>query len=189
MIATLFEFLRSELQDFIQQRAGKAGIGVDLCGVVDESGRIALGENRIGLNLVCIEEDRTLKQAAPEFSAGTAEPAARQPVLRINAVAMFAAYFKQYDQALKAISLVLQFLQSHALFRPEVTPRLDARFPRVSLELLTLSYEQLNQIWGFVGGKQLPSVFCRIRTITIQDEAPSYTEPLIRAVVTDLHSR
>ena len=182
MIASLFEFLRSELQEYIQLRTGTSAIKVSTCALVDEAGRISIPEDTIAITLVNIEEDRTLKRTTPEIISRAGESATLEPEIRINAIIMFAAHFRQYDQALKSISLVLLFLQSHPTFRAEVHPRLDSRFTRVTTELLTMTFEQLNQIWGFVGGKCVPSVFCRVRTVVIQDTAPAYPEQLVHTV-------
>jgi len=47
------------------------------------------------------------------------------------------------------------------------------------VELMSLTYEQLNQVWAFVGGKQLPSVIYRVRMIVLQDVEQSSIQPPI----------
>ncbi len=188
MLASLLEFLRLELEGYIQLRAGTAAIKTKTCSVLDESGRIAIPEDTIAITLVSIEEDRTLKRSMPELVSRGGETTALEPEMRINVVIMFAAYFRQYDQALKSISWVLLFLQSHPAFRAEDYPRLAPPFTRITPEVLTLTFEQLNQIWGFLGGKQLPSVFCRVRTLTVRDTTPAHTERLVRTISTHVQA-
>jgi hypothetical protein len=56
-------------------------------------------------------------------------------------------------------------------------------------KLQSLSYEQLNQMWGFIGGKQLPSVIYKFRMVIVQDTEPSAYLPPVTAITTDLGLR
>ena len=51
-----------------------------------------------------------------------------------------------------------------------------ARIERLTVELQSLGYEQINQIWAFIGGKHLPSAIYKVRMVALQDTAPSGVE-------------
>ena len=92
---------------------------------------------------------------------------------------MCAAHFKRYDQSLKYLSHVLTFFQARPVFAPEIYPALGNNVERLVLELQKLNYDQLNQIWAYIGGKQLPSVVYRVGMISLQDEAEINVQPPI----------
>ena len=69
----------------------------------------------------------------------------------------FAAHFTHYDQAVKYLALFLTSFQSHPVFTAEQYPALSPALRKLNLELVSLNYEHLNQIWAFVGAKQFVS--------------------------------
>src|SRR5206468_23406 len=83
---------------------------------------------------------------------------------------------------LKYISYALTFLQAHSSFTQETYPGLDPRIERLTTELQSLTYEQLNQIWAFIGGKQLPSAVYKVRMVVLQDVEPAAIAPPITRV-------
>jgi hypothetical protein len=103
-----------------------------------------------------------------------------QPPLKVNLHVLFAANLQQYDQALKYLSLVLSYFQSHPSFTPTEYPDLDPNIDKLALELVSLTYDQLNSIWTFIGGKQLPSVVYRVRMLLIQDAEAGLGAPITR---------
>jgi len=103
---------------------------------------------------VNIEEERTLKSQLPEStfvdgrtSCGSRAQAQSSRHLRAN--------FKKYELALRQLSWVLTFFQAHPGFNRDQHPSLDPRIDKLTAELLSLTYEQLNQLWAVIGGKQL----------------------------------
>ena len=52
----------------------------------------------------------------------------------------------------------------------------------ICLDLHTLSFEQLNDLWGSLGGKQVPFVMYRARLIPIQMGLPMARTGLITEV-------
>ena len=109
-----------------------------------------------------------------------------EPEIKLNLHVMFAANFKQYDTALKYISYVLMYFQSHHYFSSEEYPALDERIGKLTMELQSLSYEQLNQVWAFIGGKQLLSVIYKVRMVILQDEAQMAIQPPITIINTQI---
>jgi hypothetical protein len=102
---------------------------------------------------------------------------------------MFAANFQKYDVALKYLSLVLTYFQSHPAFTTDNQPALDPRIGKLTVELQSLTYEQLNQIWAFIGGKLLPSIVYKVRMVALQDETPKAVQPPITQIKSDIRSR
>jgi hypothetical protein len=50
------------------------------------------------------------------------------------------------------------------------------------VELQRLNYDQLNQVWAYIGAKQLHSAIYRVRMIGIQDAAANEVRPPILTI-------
>ncbi|NQD38320.1 DUF4255 domain-containing protein [Permianibacter sp. IMCC34836] len=186
MLDVTLKFLAKELNTYLLLRTGSNFGEVELCQPVDDSGKWAIKEDVLGLSLINIEEERILRSQLPETTYLNGQHVVLQPPLKLNLHVLFSARFKQYDQALRQLSHVLTFFQSHLLFTPDHYPGLDPRIEKLTLELLSPSYEQLNQIWAFIGGKQLPSVIYRLRMAVLQDVETSAIQPPLTEINTVL---
>lgn len=189
MIDVALKFLTDELNSFFRVRAGATSDVVTLTRLITPTGQYAFGEEHIGLSLINIEEERILKSHLPEFLPINDRNVVREPELKLNLSILLAANFKQYDVGLRYLSLVLLFFQSHPVFTGADYPGLSPAIARLAPELQSPSYEQLNQIWAFVGGKQLPSVLYKVRLITIQDSVETAVRPPIIRIHTRLEGR
>lgn len=190
MLDIALQFLRDELNTYLLTRTSLSSIEkvVSLSKVVDEAGKYAFAQNTVAATIINIEEERILKSQLPEYANIKGQHVVREPELKLNLHVLFAANFAAYDEALKVISSVLTYFQSHPSFSPNAYPALDPRIEKLTAELQSLSYEQLNQVWAFIGGKQLPSVIYKVRLVALQDEAYKAVQPQLKAIDTNLHS-
>lgn len=190
MLDIALKFLTGELNTYLHTRTGSNSTEiVNLSKVVDEAGKYAFAEETVAATIINIEEERILKSQLPEYTSIKGQHVVREPELKLNLHVLFAANFRLYDQALKFISYVLTYFQSHPSFSSNAYPALDPRIEKLTAELQSLSYEQLNQVWAFIGGKQLPSVIYKVRLVVLQDEAYRAIQPPLKAIDTNLHSQ
>ncbi len=189
MIDLALKFLAGELDTYLSLRTAMGAGQVKTCAVVDDMGKWVVPENTIGTTLVNLEEERGLKEQMPDSQYVNGRLVIRPPELRINLHVMFCARFKTYEDALQRLSMVLTFFQAHAVFQSQQFPALDPRVERLSVELLSMGYEQLNQLWAYLGGKYLPSVLYRVRMVVLQDEEPTLIAPPVLNVVTTVQVR
>lgn len=189
MLDTVLEFFKDELNTFIGARMGSDSVTVKLTRIVDENGKYAFPEESLGLSLVNIEEERVFKDQLPSHTLVNGQHVLQQPELKLNLHALVAANFKLYGEGLKFLSCVLTYFQAHAAFSPEQYPALDPRVGKLAVELQSLSYEQLNQMWAYIGGKHLPSVVYRIRVVVVQDLELQGVGPPLVEINADLHGR
>ena len=187
MIDVALKFLLTEVNAYLFARTGFDSGGVDLGRLVDDSGKWAIKDEHIGAALVNIEEERTLKSQLPDIAFINGRQVLLEPELKLNLHVIFAANFKQYDIALRQLSWVLTFFQAHPGFPRDQHPNLDPRIERLTAELLSLTYEQLNQLWAVIGGKQLPSVVYRVRLVALQDTEPTAIQRPVTAIGGTLH--
>ena len=187
MIDVAVKFLVAEVNSYLFARTGSDSGGVDLGRLVDDAGKWTIKANSVGAAVVNIEEERTLKSQVPDATFVDGRQVVLQPDLKVNLHIIFVANFQAYDIALRQLSWILTFFQSHPGFRRSQYPNLDARIERLSAELLSLTYEQLNQLWAAIGGKQLPSVLYRVRLVALQDTEPAAIQRPITAIAGTLH--
>jgi hypothetical protein len=189
MLDLALGFMRNELNAYLAARTGSDTIQAKLTRVVDEAGKYAFPQDSLALSLIHVEEERTFRAQLPSHFYVNGESVTREPELQLNLHMLLAANFKQYDEALKHLSLVLTFFQSHQAFTAARHPALDPRIEKLTVELQSLTYEQLNQLWGFIGGKQLPSVVYKVRMVVLQDVEQTSILPPITAITSTATGR
>jgi Pvc16 N-terminal domain len=115
------------------------------------------------LTVVNIEEERTLKNQSVYVREG-AEMKKQRPAIHLNLNILFSAGDNDYLMALRRIDRILVFFQQNNVFIPT-----SGRVERVTVELVSLSFEQQNHLWGILGSRQLPSVLYKLRLVMIQE--------------------
>jgi hypothetical protein len=188
MLDTALEFLQDELKVYLHTQTGSE-VKVEMSKLADEAGKYAFELDSIAVSIINIEQDCTFKAQLSQHTYSNGQHVVLEPELKLNLYVMFAANFKQYNLALKYISYVLTYFQSHPSFTSIEYPALDRSIEKLVPHLQSPSYEQLNQIWGSIGAKQLPSVIYKIQMISIQSMVPTLIQPPILAVNTNLHGQ
>ena len=191
MINRLLSAIRNELNEFIKVKDptnfGTQDIVV-LSRLVEQNGTLAFttsnnnqSEHKIVVTLVNVEEDRTFKDQT-NFKKTTRDSIISiNPEIHINLSVLFTAYSTSYDTALLILGYVLGFFQMKNVFNPQNTPSLNGVVENASVILETLSAEQNNHLWGYIGAKYMPSVVYRLKMLTIQEgqiqaEGPAITK-------------
>jgi hypothetical protein len=91
---------------------------------------------------------------------------------------LLSANFQQsnYEEGLGLLSAAISFFQYTAVLNHQNTPELDSSVEKLVFEIVNLNIQELSQIWGIHGGKYLPSVLYKVRTVTISEDIvqPNY---------------
>ena len=142
-------------------------------------------ENKIILSLANIERETgtqtplNLRPDATGYNKATAP-------LNVNLVVLVAANFNDnYGEALKLLSAALAFFQSLPVMTPANSPALPVGIERLSLELVNLSFQELNSLWAIQGSRYLPSFLLKLRTVTITRGEIVARLPLIAGIETE----
>ncbi|MCU0375351.1 MAG: DUF4255 domain-containing protein [Chitinophagaceae bacterium] len=138
--------------------------------------------SRAMFGLVNIEEDRIAKNPDPvvRTNAGIFY---QNPRIFLNLYMLFVATHSSYSTSLLTISTIIQFFQGNRAFDVATHPGLDAGIERLTIDLYTLNFEQVNHLWGILGGKYQPSVMYKLKVIGIEDSANRVEGSLIREIV------
>lgn len=153
--------------------------------------------NKVVLSLVNIEEESTLKNN-PYFQKKTSSIDYLNPPIYLNLYVLFSANYPQdYDTALIRLSSVIKFFQSRKSFdinsAQPLPNQLDLQNPDdvdlyITLDLYSMTFEQVNHLWGSLGGKQMPFVMYKVRLVKLQDKKVFKEGPLIEEIQNNFKS-
>lgn len=142
---------------------------VQLTHIVKDDGSLAIPNNTLGLTLINIEEERTVKAQQGVAVDGSGRVAYRNPEIKLNLYILLAANFSDYKTGLEFISAAVRFFQAKNVFTPQDTAAMDPAIIKLIAELHSINFEQQNNLWGALGAKYLPSVIYKIRLLTLQE--------------------
>ena len=117
--------------------------------------------NQVAMNLFHLEEE-AIRPSGPGMGSKF-----KSPPLMLNAYVLMSCNFKSkdYKEGLEYLSAAMGFFQAKAVFTPQNTPTLPSDVEKVTAELYTMTFEQVNHLWGALGGHQVPSVMYKLRMI------------------------
>lgn len=194
MIDKALVALKNELTSFLITKGDNAAsVIVDNIGLSETTDGISL-TNNIVITLVNIEEESTLKNQSPIRRSPQGTIIYENTPIYINLYVLITCnYFgDSYLLALSRLSLVIQFMQSKSSFSSSNTATgtvADVENAiNFTMELFTLTFEQINHLWGSLGGRQVPFVVYKLRLVMISDHAVVRQAPLIEEVVTNVSS-
>ena len=150
-------------------------------------------KGKVVLTLLNLEEESALKNT-PSFKIRDGKTEYRNPPVHLNIYLLISANCDAYDKSLRCISKTIQFFQGKKVFTSTNTVynRTNVAFDvldyfKFILELHTLSLEELNYVWGTLGGRQLPSVIYKIQVLEIEQDIKLSTSGVITHIGADLN--
>ena len=130
-------------------------------------------DNHLVLTMVKFEEERTLKNGKTFANVGN-EVVYRNRPLHLNLCLLFSANYRNYATCLRRIAQVLTFFQGKQKFTPGNSPGSLPPIPILDLsltvDLQTLTFEEVNHLWGFLGAKEMPFALYRGRLVALTDQ-------------------
>lgn len=195
MIDSALLLLRNELSAYIALKDASANVIIDNIGMFETSNGDTLPNNII-LTLVNIEEESTLKNQPPLRRPLGATAIYENTPVYLNLYVLFTCNYSgtDYPLALKRLGYIIRFIQGKTVFStstsvlsglPDIQDPdiVDLKF---TLELYTLTFEQINHLWGSLGGRQMPFVMYKLRLVAITESAVVREVPLIEEIETNL---
>lgn len=186
MIHQAIQLIRNQLNQYIPTVSGQEQVVI---------GNIAFNEaqdqdkikDKVVITLVNLEEESTLKNNKSFQLNNNKVVYHDQPVYMNLYLLMSANYsIEKYDIALKNLSKVIEFFQSHRLINLLNSPQEDTddevKEIELTMELFALSFEQVNYLWGSLGGKQLPFALYKARLVAIKADKPQKIGELIEEI-------
>ncbi len=201
MIAEATRLIRDELGVYVEANRRQGDTitegDVRLANIANlETDAIGNLDDKVIITSVNIEEESSLKNLSNRVRGPFGNIDYVNPPVYLNLYLLFCVTFDKgdldaYETALHRLSLIIQFFQAKKVFTVGNSPHssistatnIDEEIKtelRLSLELYTLTFEQINHLWGSLGGKQVPFVMYKVRIVKVQErihvEAPLIEE-------------
>lgn len=186
MIEKALLFLRDQLNNYLKLKLGISSDMVVIDNIVNQNG--VLNASELCLSLISVEEEKVHKSQSPYRIADNGTVNLVNPEIKLNLYVFFTANFSpnNYQEALRFLSHIITFFQSRQVFHHNNAPALDEQIEKLILELVTLSFEEQNHLWGFIGAKYIPSVLYKVRLLTVADEAALQEVQILSGINTNL---
>ena len=133
-------------------------------------------KDKVVVTLLNMEEETTLKNI-PNTSVKDGKVIYKNNKINLNLYVLFASNRTAYDKALISINNIITFFHSKKVFTQINSPLTSSNSIfnslkefKFTVELYTPTFEQLNYIWGTLGGKSVPSVLYRISIVEIASD-------------------
>jgi hypothetical protein len=179
MIAEAITLLLTQLNDYITQIDRSAGAPTQaVLGNIAQLDRAEVAtelDNHVVLTLVNIQEERALKNGTVTRTLAGGEVGYMNRPFHLNLFLLFTANYRNYGTALRRLAQVLTFFQGKQQFTFANSP--GSNPPQngivdfsLTMDLLSLSFEEVNHLWGFLGAKQGPSGIFRGRLVVVTDQ-------------------
>jgi len=185
MIQIVMNMFVNQLNDYIRQL--EPGLQQDpvLVGNIGMAEGLGGQDNhlagKIVLSLVNIMEEPTLKNTTPYIRYNDRHELENPPAF-LNLFLLFSANYQQsgnpndndYITALTRLSQLIEFFQSKNVFTVQNSPSTEADYDyehqdyRLNMELYSMTFEQVNHLWGSLGGKQVPFVMYKAGILSLK---------------------
>ena len=198
MIAHALAIVKNELDRHLSSY-GVVAPEVELGNVAEitaAGGNNGQGRGKIVLSVVNVLEERTLKNEPNQIRDDVALRVryVNQPVF-LNLAVLVTATHNAYADALVALSRAVLFFQFRTVFTPDtvdpsslttnapvnVLDRLDEF--KLIFNLMSPTLEEVNHLWGTLGGKQFPFALYSMRMLEMQFQATQGEGGLITEVI------
>ncbi len=178
MIYETLQILKEQLEEYLNDAGFGKNVVLDNIALWDpgSQGNSTKIDKKVVITLLKIEEESTLKNSMSHMIVND-RTEYKNPPVNLNLYILISSNYDDYDNSLRSISKVIQFFQGKKVFKSGNTAynRTNVSFENIDsfkfiLDLYSLSFEELNYVWGTLGGKQLPAVIYRIQLIKIEED-------------------
>ena len=194
MIDAVLRLLRDELASYIETEVdSNTDTEVRLENIALFESNQDADLDGVIISLVNIEEESALKniRAVRQNAIGGIDYI--NPPVFLNLYVLICANIPgNYADALLWLSGTIRFFQTQNVFTignsPHLTMPITGNEPedlsqlKITLELYTLTFEQINHLWGALGGRQLPFVMYKVRLASVYDRRVVQEAPPIEII-------
>lgn len=164
MLVPSLEFVRKTLEKHI----GDANVDVS----INSARKLADQGNPAGIviSLINVQEETALRNM-PNVRRTGARTEYVEPPVHLNLYVLFAFDFAKYDTGLAHLSKTIELFQSRRWFSAENSVPANPFPPeleKLCFEMVSLGFEELNNLWSVLGGTYLPSAVYKVRLISVE---------------------
>jgi hypothetical protein len=196
MIYETLQILKEQLDKFlIDEGLGKIVVLENIALLESGSADASKIEGKVVLTLLKLEEETTLRNT-PHYKINNGKTEYKNPPVHLNLYMLISANCETYDKSLRSISKIIEFFQGKNVFTSANTvynrmnPATDVLDSfKFVVELFTPGFEELNHVWGTLGGRQLPAAIYRIQLIRLERDKKLSSSSVITHVSGNLNDK
>jgi hypothetical protein len=206
MISHALSIVTKELSTHLKSvysNASEVFIGNIACGIGTAVDKGQVPEKVINFSIVNIKEEKSLKNLPHYVRNDVTQTASYQnPPVFLNFQILITVTHTDYTNALLALSRVIRFFQFKNVFTQDnvapnsltvnpliVTDQDQLSIFKLIFDLYSPTMEEINHLWGTLGGKQYPFVLYTMRMLDLQFKAIQSETGLITEIVSDFHHK
>lgn len=143
--------------------------------------------DRVILSVVNIQQDDTLRNMPANRQVfdqdGLPRGVARHPGVFLNVFLLIGANKINYPTGLLRIAQIIGFFQKTPLLTEDQLPGLSQMgLEKIHFDLYSTTFEELNQLWGIMGSRYLPSVVYKMRMAYVDSFEEDVEISLVRTI-------
>ncbi len=109
-----------------------------------------------------------------------------KPALNLNLYLLVSSNFgSNYRESLKVLAAALVYFLEKPVFNAESASGLPG-IERLSIEMVNLATQDLQNIWSITGGKYVPSALYKVRMVTTQEGSTIEGAPAVTSADTKI---
>jgi len=174
MIYETLEIIKDQVSNFLDDKLSESNLLVLENIAKMEDTDITTMNDKVVLSLINFEEEISLKNLTNvNFKNGSYEY--KNKPVNLNLYVLFSANRSVYTKSITALSAIIEFFQDKKVFNqlntplnPTITALDDVKEFKFTVELYTPTFEQLNYVWGTLGGKSVPNVMYKVSIIKVE---------------------
>jgi hypothetical protein len=127
----------------------------------------------VRIALVNVGQEPTLRNTSHVIRNAAGMTEYQEPPVFLNCHLVFAFDFAAYQTSMIRLSETIEFFQGKRFFdssNQRATNAFPATLERLIFDLCSPDFEQLNNIWGVLGGTYMPSILYKVRLIRVQSD-------------------
>ncbi|MFD2036104.1 DUF4255 domain-containing protein [Belliella marina] len=186
MIYETLQILTSDLSNGFRELTEQEGI-VEMNHLISQNEEGS--PEKVIVSLLHMMQESTLKNIPNNFQIGSRTQQLNKKV-PLNLYVIFSSNFSAYDNALKNLSFIIEYFQAknvftdkNAHFNREGEEMKNLREFKFTVELFTPTFDELNQIWGANGGKQMLSVIYKVSVVQLEMRIPQSQTGIVTDII------
>jgi len=196
MLLESLSIIRSQLENYFKQNTAvvnpESEVVIANIAQLESSTFGAALTNKVVITLVNIEQEASMKNVPTRVQEGNSYKKINPPVYVYMQILISANYPSNYETSLSRLASCIKFFQGKQSFSLKNSPvpellgddaNSDIKF---SVELVSPTFEQLNHIWGMLGGKALPAALYKVRIVMLERDAILGIEEPIKHIVINM---